>query len=220
MPGYLDGSDEAAISAFKLAGDADGSCYSDAEGERTDRLVHPLPQGGSAVNRQADRAGSQLRRPGGDRHREHAAAQRVAAVAGAADCDGRGVARHQLARPAIWCRCFNRCCRMRCASAKPISAILLLRMRTARFAIVAMHGTPPAFAEHAASRAVWSNANPPIDRWARGRHETVESTSSTSQRRPRYIEARSGRSQPVELAGAQNRSRRSDAQGRPRSSAP
>ena len=54
-----------------------------------------------AVHRQADRAGDELRRPGGDRHREHAAAQRAAAAhrrsvrgAGAADRDLRGAAGH------------------------------------------------------------------------------------------------------------------------------
>ena len=44
-------------------------------------------QRGPAVHRQADRAGAELRRPGRHRHREHAAAQRIAAIAGAADRD-------------------------------------------------------------------------------------------------------------------------------------
>ena len=62
-----------------------------------------LPPGGSPVHRQADRAGDEFRRPGRHRHREHAAAQRIAPahrrshrVAGAADGDLGGVARHQL----------------------------------------------------------------------------------------------------------------------------
>ena len=37
-----------------------------------------LSPGGSAIHRQADRAGAELRRPGRHRHREHAAAQRAA----------------------------------------------------------------------------------------------------------------------------------------------
>ena len=60
-----------------------------------------LPPGSPAVHRQADRAGQELRRPGRDRHREHAAAQRAAPahrrsyrVAGAADRDLRGAQGH------------------------------------------------------------------------------------------------------------------------------
>ncbi len=57
-----------------------------------------LRQRGSAVHRQADRAGRELRRAGGHRHREHAAAQRAAQIAAAADRDLRGAAgHHQLA---------------------------------------------------------------------------------------------------------------------------
>ena len=43
-----------------------------------DRRDHDLPPGGPPVHRQADRAGQELRRPGRDRHRERAAAQRAA----------------------------------------------------------------------------------------------------------------------------------------------
>ncbi len=57
-----------------------------------------LPPGGASVHRQADRAGAELRRPGRHRHREHAAAQRIAPAhrrsqrsAGAAD---RNLARY------------------------------------------------------------------------------------------------------------------------------
>ena len=64
--------------------------------ERADRRVRHLPPGGAAVHRQADRAGAELRRPGRHRHREHAAAQRIAAIAGAADGDRGCAARHQL----------------------------------------------------------------------------------------------------------------------------
>ena len=66
----------------------------DAQGRRAGRRHRHLPPGGAAVHRQADRAGAELRRPGGHRHREHAAAQRAAPahrrshrVAGAADRD-------------------------------------------------------------------------------------------------------------------------------------
>ena len=67
----------------------------DAQGRR-DRRRHRVYRAGSApVHRQADCAGTELRRPGRDRHREHAAAQRIAAIAGAADGD-RGCAQgHQ-----------------------------------------------------------------------------------------------------------------------------
>jgi GAF domain-containing protein len=41
-----------------------------------------------------DRAVTEFRRPSRHRHREHAAAQRIAAIAGAADGYGRGAARH------------------------------------------------------------------------------------------------------------------------------
>ena len=67
----------------------------DAQGRRADRRHHHLSPGGAAVHRQANRAGAELRRPGRHRHREHAAAQRIAAIAGAADGDGGGAAGHQ-----------------------------------------------------------------------------------------------------------------------------
>ena len=80
----------------------------DAQGRRADRRHRHLSPGGPAVHRQADRAGAELRRPGGHRHREHAAAQRAAPahrrshrVAGAADRDLGGAEGHlQLARRA------------------------------------------------------------------------------------------------------------------------
>ena len=43
------------------------------------RLFH-FPSGGASVHRQADRAGAELCRPSRDRHREHAAAQRIASA--------------------------------------------------------------------------------------------------------------------------------------------
>ena len=52
----------------------------DAQGRRADRRHRHLPPRGAPVHRQADRAGHELRRPGRDRHREHAAAQRAASA--------------------------------------------------------------------------------------------------------------------------------------------
>ena len=84
----------------------------DAQGRRADRRDHHLPPGGAAVHRQAGRAGDELRRAGGDRDREHAAAQRAAPahrrslrIAGAADRDHRGAEGHHPARPANCSRC-------------------------------------------------------------------------------------------------------------------
>ena len=103
----------------------------DAQGRRADRRDRHLPPGGAAVHRQADRTGAELRRPGRDRHREHAAAQRAAPahrrslrVAGAADRDLRGAQGHRPARRANWSRCSRPCWRTRRASARPSSAIL------------------------------------------------------------------------------------------------
>ena len=64
-------------------------------------VIRHLPAGGPAVHRQADRAADELRRAGRHRHREHAAAQRVAReLAGAADRDLGGAEGHLAARPA------------------------------------------------------------------------------------------------------------------------
>ena len=52
-------------------------------------VIRHLPPGGAPVHRQADRAGAELRRAGRHRHREHAAAQRTARIAAAADRDRR-----------------------------------------------------------------------------------------------------------------------------------
>ena len=76
--------------------------------ERADRRDRYLSPGGAPVHGQADRASEELRRAGRHRHREHAAAQRVAPahrrshrIAGAADGDLRGAEGHlQLARRA------------------------------------------------------------------------------------------------------------------------
>ena len=71
----------------------------DAQGRRADRRDHHLPPGGRPVHRQADRAGEELRRAGRHRYREHAAAQRAARVAAAADRHRRGAARSSVRSP-------------------------------------------------------------------------------------------------------------------------
>ena len=107
-----------------------------------------LPPGGAAVHRQADRAGAELRRPGRDRHREHAAAQRAAPahrrshrIAGAADRDLRGAEGHQPARPASWSRCSTRMLENATASARPSSAIAVPTARASLPLAAAVHGT-------------------------------------------------------------------------------
>ena len=72
------------------------------DGELHRRYRHLSP-GSAPVHRQADRAGQELRRPGRHRHREYAAAQRIAPAhrrshrgAGAADGDVGSAAGHQL----------------------------------------------------------------------------------------------------------------------------
>ena len=57
-----------------------------------------------ALHRQADRAGAELRRAGGDRHREHAAAQRAARIACSSrppppTCSRSSAARRSICRP-------------------------------------------------------------------------------------------------------------------------
>ena len=78
------------------------SSYAATARGRRDRFDHDSPHGSSSVHRQADRASQNLRRPGGDRHRERAAVQRdsgaqrgIARGAGASDGDGRGARHHQ-----------------------------------------------------------------------------------------------------------------------------
>ena len=60
-----------------------------------DRAHRARPPAGGAVHRPADRTGQHLRRSGGDRDRERAAADRAARGAGAADRDRGSVAGHQ-----------------------------------------------------------------------------------------------------------------------------
>ena len=78
----------------------------DAQGRQPDRRLRHLPSGSAPLYRQADRARHELRQSGRHRHRECAAAERVAPaherpdrVAGAADGHDRGPSDHQqLAR--------------------------------------------------------------------------------------------------------------------------
>ena len=53
-------------------------CGPDGQGRRAGRRYRHLSPGGAPLHRQADRAGTELRRAGRHRHREHAAAQRAA----------------------------------------------------------------------------------------------------------------------------------------------
>ena len=71
-------------------GRPDDPCRSDAQGERADRRDQHLSPGSSPVHRQADRAGTDFRRPGRDRDRERAAVRRGA---GAHDASSRGRSR-------------------------------------------------------------------------------------------------------------------------------
>ena len=101
-----------------------------AQGRRADRRHRHLPAGGAPVHRQADRTGAELRRAGGHRHREHAAAQRVAPahrrshrIAGAADGDLARCSRSSPDRPANCSQCSTPCWKMRREFARPGSAI-------------------------------------------------------------------------------------------------
>ena len=104
---------------------SDHSRRPDAKGQHVDRCNHNLSPGGSPIHRQTDRAGTELRRPGGDRHREHAAAQRIAAAhrrltkAGAADGDQPRCSKSFPVRQANWSRCSVLCWRMRHEYAMP-----------------------------------------------------------------------------------------------------
>src|SRR5262249_16087127 len=54
-----------------------GALRTDAQRSRVDWAPHYLSSRSSAVQRQTDRAGAELRRSGRHRHREHAAAERI-----------------------------------------------------------------------------------------------------------------------------------------------
>ncbi len=70
-------------------------CASNAR-RRANRRHRAGAHQGRALHRKADRAGSHLCRPGGDRDREYEAPDRTTRGAGAATGDRRGVAGHQL----------------------------------------------------------------------------------------------------------------------------
>ena len=80
----------------------------DAQGGRADRRDFHLSPRGAAVHRQADRAADEFRRPGGHRHREHAAAQRAARVACSSRPRPPTCSRSSAARPSICRRCSTR----------------------------------------------------------------------------------------------------------------
>ena len=101
-----------------------------------DRRHRSMTQRRCALHRQADRAGHDLRRPGGDRDRERAAVRRGAGAhprahrgAGAADRDLGGAAASSAARPAICKPVFEACWTTRRASARPNSALLFRSRR-------------------------------------------------------------------------------------------
>ena len=93
-------------------------CCADAEGERTDRCVQPVPPRSSSLHRQADRTGHELRRPGRHRHRERAAAQRTAPAHDDLPSEQQTATSEVLqvisaALPAILSRCLRPCWRSR-----------------------------------------------------------------------------------------------------------
>ena len=115
--------------------------------------------GGASVHRQADRAGDELRRPGGHRHREHAPAQR-AAPAYATNSPSRWssrprpprCSRSSPARLANWSRCSRPCWQnaLRICDAKIGS--LLFRCEGDAFRGRCQRNAPPAYAESMATQ--------------------------------------------------------------------
>ena len=93
-PAYFE-RDQDRVASSNWAGIAAVLVGADAQGRRADRRDRHLPPGSAPVHRQADRAGEELRRPGRHRHREHAAAQRAARIAAAADRHRRRAQGHQ-----------------------------------------------------------------------------------------------------------------------------
>ena len=88
-------------------------CPCSAMAARSVRSASPAPS--QRVLRAPDRDAPDLRRPGGDRDREHAAVQRAGdaqprpdRIAGAADSDQRDPARDQPVANATCCRCSRR----------------------------------------------------------------------------------------------------------------
>ena len=115
---------------------------------RADRRHLARAPAGRAVHRAADRAGPHLRRSGGHRDREYAAADRTARVAGAADRRPPRCCRSSTPRPAILRRCSMRCSKRRCGCARRLSVSLqTFRWRTLRISS-RIAGVPAAFAEY------------------------------------------------------------------------
>ena len=160
------------------------------EDELIGAIAH-LPPGGATVHRQADRAGAELRRASRHRHREHAAAQRIAPahrrsqrVAGAADRDLARCSRSSPARPANWSRCSTPCWRMRRVSASAkfgnCSATTATHSASSR-----MHRTSARLCRIAAATWTIDPAHAGTRRRPRLADKAASSTSPTSGRRSR-----------------------------------
>ena len=144
----------------------------DAQRGRVCRCHHHLSPGGPAVHRQADRAGTELRRPGRHRHREYAAAQRIARVAGAADGDA-DVLRVISSSPGELEPVFQAMLEnaTRICDAKFGTLLLCEGDRLRR---VAMHNAPPDYAEFNEKR------EPVVDRGISVRRSRVSSRTKRS----------------------------------------
>ena len=75
---YVEQTSPGPIAGSGTRRNTDDSSSPDAEGERTDRCVHPEPPRSSSLHRQADRACHELRQPSRHCHRECAAIDRTA----------------------------------------------------------------------------------------------------------------------------------------------
>ena len=171
----------------------------------------------SALHRQADRAGAELRRPGRHRHREHAAAQRAAPAHRRSDrsrWSSRPRPREvlqghlQLARR-LAAGVRHACWRTRRGSARPSSARSVLRGRR-HSAPRRSTALPPDYAEHCASARVHGPAVPTV------RHAIDPQTDRSRSPTCRPTEAYSTASPAVSSvdSAARDRSGRADAQGR------
>ncbi len=156
-----------------------------------------LPPGSAAVHRQADRAGHELRRAGRHRHREHAAAQRIARIAGAADGDVGGAAASSAVRRANWSRSSKPCWKMQCEFAAPNLAHLSLREDDG-YPVAAMHDAPPAFAEYSRRRNPVRSRHRAGAAWRRRGRRGVQIADVTG----RSLRRRSVCVKTVELGGA------------------
>ena len=110
-------------------------------------VIHYLPPGGSALYRQADRAGAELRRASRDRHREHAAAQRAAQrdfESWSSRPRPPRCSRSSPARRVSWSRCSRPCWRTRRAFARR-SLASVFSMRRRSFRAVRSHDVPAAY---------------------------------------------------------------------------